>query len=454
MVTTATAVRAAEAATTSAAESLAHGGRPDEGAAALRVSELFERHGSTVLGLCRVLLRNEHEAEDAAQQTFLAAYRSLLNGGEPRYPAAWLATIARNECWSVARRRMREPLGDAEPEGSLPDPVVAAAERADLRELWRAIGALPRQQRKALLLREFSGLSYDELTVALGVSEPAVESLLFRARRELRARLRPVYGTFVIAPLNAARDALAPVAVKLGAGATAVVVTSGTVAAVETHTLRRELAVQPAVASVLPERARPVAAAPVPQAAPRGSNRAPVLHHPTPAPMRHSTPALQPRAPVPGASAASSAGGTASPPVVTPPAEAPAPAPAAAPAAAPPEPQQAAGGDGSPGDDGSPATGGDDGMPGTSGDGGTGSDEGSGGVDDHSGPGGGGDNSAGSSGSGGGDDSSGSGGGDDGGTSGSSGPGGGGDDAVSGVSGSSDSSSGSGGHGDHVEPES
>jgi RNA polymerase sigma factor (sigma-70 family) len=441
VVTTTTAVLAAEVATTSAAESLVHGGRPDNGTAALRVSELFERHGATVLGLCRVLLRNEHESEDATQQTFLAAYRSLLNGGEPRHPAAWLATIARNECWSIARRRMREPLGDAEPEGRLPDPVVAAAERADLRELWRAIGALPRQQRKAILLREFSGLSYDELAVALGVSEPAVESLLFRARRELRARLRPVYGSVVIAPLTAVRDALAPVAVKLGAGATAVVVAGGTVAAVETHALRRDLVVQPAVASALPDHARPVARGPVPQAPPRDGARTPLPHHPAPAPTRRSAPALQPRAPVPGVPAVAPAGGTTTLPVVTPP---PPPASVTAPTTAPPEPQPPAGGEGVSGDDGSPAAG-DDGTPETSGDGGTGSGEGSDGVDGNSGPDGG-DDSSGPAGPAGDGDSSGPGGGDDSVTSVSSGFGGGGDDAVSDDSGSG-SSSGSGGDG-------
>ena len=366
MTTATTAVRATEVATTSAAESLAHGGRPDDGAAALRVSELFERHGATVLGLCRVLLRNEHEAEDAAQQTFLAAYRSLLNGGEPRYPAAWLATIARNECWSIVGRRMREPLGDAEPEGSLPDPVVAAAERADLRELWRAIGALPRQQRRAILLREFSGLSYDELAVALGVSEPAVESLLFRARRELRARLRPVYGSVVIAPLNAVRDAVAPVAVKLAAGATAVVVAGGTVAAVETHTLRRELAAQPAVASVLTDRARPARRC---AGYAGGAARAALARpssHPAPAPtarLRTGAPATGARAgclrgalcrrhrDAPGCHAAGRGAGAHSG--------------RRALRRHLPSPNPSAGSDDSPGDDGSPATSGDDGTPGT-----------------------------------------------------------------------------------------
>jgi len=204
-----------------------------------------------------MLLRNRAEAEDAVQQTFLSAYTSLLNGNQPRHPAAWLATIARNECRARIEDGMRRPLGDAEPESTLPDPVAAAAARADLDALWQAIGELPRRQRKALLLREFSGLTYEELAVALAVSPPTVESLLFRARRELRARLRPVTGSAAsVAPLAAIRDALAravggmpdpsggalaglasatPIAAKVAAGVAVVAVAGGTVAAVDRH---------------------------------------------------------------------------------------------------------------------------------------------------------------------------------------------------------------------------
>jgi RNA polymerase sigma factor (sigma-70 family) len=146
-----------------------------------------------VFGLCRALLRDAVEAEDAAQQVFLSAHRSLLNGAEPREPAAWLATIARNECWARIRSRMREPLAtDAADAVGGVDPVVEAIRRADLAALWRAIRALPRQQRDALLLREFGGLRYDELAAALAVTEPAVESLLFRARARLRLQLQPL----------------------------------------------------------------------------------------------------------------------------------------------------------------------------------------------------------------------------------------------------------------------
>jgi RNA polymerase sigma factor (sigma-70 family) len=148
-----------------------------------------------VTGLCRALLRDGTEAEDATQQVFLSAHRALLNGSTPREPAAWLAAIARNECRARIKGRMREPLpsADVEVRSWLPDPLAEAIRKADLAALWSAMEALPAQQRHALLLREFGGLSYEELGAALAVSTPAVESLLFRARQGLRTRLRILY---------------------------------------------------------------------------------------------------------------------------------------------------------------------------------------------------------------------------------------------------------------------
>ena len=196
--TAATTAVATEVATASAPhESPRAHGRPGDGAAAARTELLFTEYGRTVSGLCQALLRNRAEAEDAAQQTFLSAHRALLNGSEPREPAAWLATIARNECWARIRTRMREPLPVEELEtvATTNDPLAEAIRSADLAALWHAIEALPRQQRDALLLREFGGLTYDELSSALSVSGAAVESLLFRARHRLRGKLRAVYAS-------------------------------------------------------------------------------------------------------------------------------------------------------------------------------------------------------------------------------------------------------------------
>ena len=142
-----------------------------------------------VVGLCRFLLRDSVEAEDAAQQAFVAAHRSLLRGSIPRDAPAWLATIARNECRARIRQRMREPLALREADGGdrqLPDPFHVAAENAHLEALRAGLEALPESQRNAFVLREFAGLSYNELARALAVTEPAVESLLVRARTRLR----------------------------------------------------------------------------------------------------------------------------------------------------------------------------------------------------------------------------------------------------------------------------
>lgn len=182
--------------------------------------------------LCRLLLRDAAEAEDATQQTFLSAYRAMLGGTQPREPAAWLATIARNECRARARARMRRPLLEPEAGSELPDTVAEAVRKADLRALWQAIAELPPRQRKAFVLRELAGLSYEELAIALGVSGPAVESLLVRARTRLRSALEaalqplgslvPIFGR-LLSPPAGTKVAAATLGVGLVAGGTVAV---------------------------------------------------------------------------------------------------------------------------------------------------------------------------------------------------------------------------------------
>ena len=145
-----------------------------------------------VYGLCRLLLRDADEAEDAAQQVFLSAYRSMLGGAEPQDPAAWLGAIARNECRSRLRARMDRPLAVVEErDASTLDLEHVAAQRAEVESLCAALAELPPQQRQAIVLREFYGLSYDEVRAALGLTDAAVESLIFRARKRLQTELRP-----------------------------------------------------------------------------------------------------------------------------------------------------------------------------------------------------------------------------------------------------------------------
>jgi len=232
----------AEGTTTSSPEPFASHGRPDPGAAVARTEELYRQHGRLVAGLCRALLRDAAEAEDAAQQTFLSAHRALVNGSSPEEPAAWLATIARNECWARIKNRMREPLPtlDVDNESCSTDPLAEAIRNADLAAMWQAIAELPGQQRAALLLREFGGLSYEELAGALAVSGSAVESLLFRARHGVRTRLKTAYagltgGSWLESLPRLAGGlggGMAPVAAKVAAvGVGAAVATGGAVVA-------------------------------------------------------------------------------------------------------------------------------------------------------------------------------------------------------------------------------
>jgi RNA polymerase sigma factor (sigma-70 family) len=135
------------------------------------------------------VLGNPADAEDVTQTTFMNAYRAIQSGERPRKPANWLRTIAHNVCrqrYRQAARRPREvvefdelrhPLVAEEPEGPTPADIT------------RALQALPFTQRSALVMRELEGRRQAEIANELGVSESAVETLLFRARRAMREQL-------------------------------------------------------------------------------------------------------------------------------------------------------------------------------------------------------------------------------------------------------------------------
>jgi RNA polymerase sigma factor (sigma-70 family) len=229
------------------ADSWLRQGDPNENRSGAFASDLFEQHSEMVLGVCRLLLADPVEAEDATQQTFFSAYRSILAGSEPHRPAAWLATIARNECLDRIRGRTRAPLvaervpGDAR---AAPDALNAVIAREDLYVLGRTINELPTQQREALLLHEFHGLPYRDVAATIGVSESAIASLLFRARARLRSVLHRAYATLPVPALWNGADhlfgrgsctsiAALPVVAKVGAAAVAVGLTTGAAIVVE-----------------------------------------------------------------------------------------------------------------------------------------------------------------------------------------------------------------------------
>jgi RNA polymerase sigma-70 factor (ECF subfamily) len=145
---------------------------------------LYRRHRTDVY---RALLRelgNREDAEDVMQTAFLDAYRALARGGRPERPRAWLLTIAEN----ARRRRFRAQRRGPEQASLEYEPTAEEAE-VTAGELRDALERLPPNQRAALVLREVGGLSYAEIADRLALSVPAVQMLLFRARRALRSEL-------------------------------------------------------------------------------------------------------------------------------------------------------------------------------------------------------------------------------------------------------------------------
>ena len=153
-------------------------------------SELFARHSAGVYRYCLRRLGSREEAEDALQVTYLNAWRSLKGGFQPDQHQPWLYQIAANVCSTS----LRSKLGRKQVE--LGDPAaldaLAAQERTGADELVglsEALRDLPARQRRALVLRDWQGLSYSEIARELAVSVASVETLLFRGRNKIAAAL-------------------------------------------------------------------------------------------------------------------------------------------------------------------------------------------------------------------------------------------------------------------------
>jgi RNA polymerase sigma factor (sigma-70 family) len=149
--------------------------------------KLYRRHAAAVYRYARAVLGNHADAEDVAQQTFLNAYRALAQGTKPRKAENWLFTIAHNEVRRHLRdsqpRRLEVELGEelAQPESERSEPSVT--------DVLRGLQSLPPNQRSALVMREFEGRPYAEIAEIMGVSQTALETLIFRARRKLAEAL-------------------------------------------------------------------------------------------------------------------------------------------------------------------------------------------------------------------------------------------------------------------------
>ena len=164
----------------------------DVGNAEAYAADLYERHQRTVFGFCYKQLRRREDADDAVQTTFVYALLSLRRGVVPELELPWLYTIARNVCSTRRRNGMRRGAYESAQDLDSVQDRLASPERSDAatsEDFTAALRAIPESQRRALLLREWRGLSYDEIGSELGLSQSATEALLFRARQNVAQRL-------------------------------------------------------------------------------------------------------------------------------------------------------------------------------------------------------------------------------------------------------------------------
>ncbi len=147
---------------------------------------IHDRYRQRLFAYTRQMLPRRPDAEDALQDIFVRAYSGLRANHRELALRAWLYRVAHNRCIDELRRPAPPP-----PEviqllrAPVHDPIAEADQRESLRRLIADVRRLPDQQRSALLMRELGGMSYADLSAALGVTVPAVKSLLVRARLAL-----------------------------------------------------------------------------------------------------------------------------------------------------------------------------------------------------------------------------------------------------------------------------
>jgi RNA polymerase sigma-70 factor, ECF subfamily len=161
---------------------------------------LTERHLASVTGIARRMLRDDAEAEDVAQEAFLRLWRAgttLEIGAAGVKP--WLRRVVSNLCIDRMRGRKRLTVVEELPEQVVAPRQESALEAQDMqRRVDQALKKLPERQRLALTLFHYEGLSQVEVGAEMGISDEAVESLLGRARRQVKADLQAEWKAMLV----------------------------------------------------------------------------------------------------------------------------------------------------------------------------------------------------------------------------------------------------------------
>jgi RNA polymerase sigma-70 factor (ECF subfamily) len=155
---------------------------------------IYQRYERRIYSYIYRLMGNPEDASDLTQDTFVKAYQALPRAQGEMNLSAWLHRIASNTCLDVLRRRrlvqwLPWDVFDTNPaiEPAAPDdPAGSYVRQETSAEVQRILKKLSPKHRVALVLKEYQGLSCDEIAEVMGTSRSAVKSLLFRAREEFR----------------------------------------------------------------------------------------------------------------------------------------------------------------------------------------------------------------------------------------------------------------------------
>ena len=164
--------------------------------------EIVKRWERKIFALCFGMLLREEEAKDAAQETFIAAYRNLKNFRGDAKVSSWLHRIAVNQCLTTKRRAKTrsESFLDDEPNAdekvfvapSHLSPSKTTEQNERLKIVRQAVNSLPVDLREVVVMKEFEDMTFQEISDSLSLPLSTVKSRLYTALKQLRSKLERV----------------------------------------------------------------------------------------------------------------------------------------------------------------------------------------------------------------------------------------------------------------------
>ena len=161
--------------------------------------EIVGRWERKIFALCFGMLGREEDARDAAQETFIAAYKALGNFRGEAKVSSWLHRIAVNQCLTVKRRAKTRSEEFLEDETGEEDRVFVAPERHSPQRrteegqrhalVRQAVTSLPPELRQIVIMKEFEDMTFQEISDTLEIPLSTVKSRLYTALKQLRSKL-------------------------------------------------------------------------------------------------------------------------------------------------------------------------------------------------------------------------------------------------------------------------